>query len=83
MRRGFCAVGGGLVGPAAAPGLLRQRPGAQFVKIDLNPHPAGIRAQTVLLDGGSVPGFLFKEAERMAHVVNTLPSAATSAISIG
>lgn len=50
---------------------------------DLQPEPAGIRAQAVLRDGTLVHDFLFVETDRMLHVCNAPSPAATSAIPIG
>lgn len=50
---------------------------------DLEPHPAGIRAQAVLPDGTMVHDFLFAETERMVHVLNAPSPAATAALPIG
>jgi len=50
---------------------------------DLYPHPAGIRAQAVKIDGSIVHDFLFAESERSLHVCNAPSPAATSAIPIG
>ena len=50
---------------------------------DLEPHPAGIRAQAVLKDGTLVDDFLFAESPRSLHVCNAPSPAATSAIPIG
>lgn len=50
---------------------------------DLEPHPAGIRAQVVMADGTAQHDFLFKETDRMLHVCNAPSPAATSAIPIG
>lgn len=50
---------------------------------DLEPHPAGIRAQAVLKDGTMVHDFLFAESPRSLHVCNAPSPAATSAIPIG
>ena len=50
---------------------------------DLQPYPAGIRAQTVLADGTLVHDFLFAETRRSLHVCNAPSPAATSAIPIG
>jgi L-2-hydroxyglutarate oxidase len=50
---------------------------------DLQPHPAGIRAQAVLKDGTLVHDFLFAESKRCLHVCNAPSPAATSAIPIG
>ncbi len=50
---------------------------------DLEPHPAGIRAQAVLRDGTMIHDFLIKETPRSLHVCNAPSPAATSAIPIG
>jgi L-2-hydroxyglutarate oxidase len=50
---------------------------------DLQPQPAGIRAQAVLRDGTLVHDFLFADTERTLHVCNAPSPAATSAIPIG
>ncbi|MGR5529392.1 L-2-hydroxyglutarate oxidase [Vibrio alfacsensis] len=50
---------------------------------DLEPYPAGIRAQAVLKDGTLVHDFLFAESARSLHVCNAPSPAATSAIPIG
>lgn len=50
---------------------------------DLQPYPAGIRAQAVMQDGTLVHDFLFAESPRSLHVCNAPSPAATSAIPIG
>ena len=50
---------------------------------DLEPYPAGVRAQAVLEDGTLVHDFLFAESNRSIHVCNAPSPAATSAIPIG
>jgi L-2-hydroxyglutarate oxidase len=50
---------------------------------DLEPYPAGIRAQAVLRDGTMVHDFLVKKTPRSLHVCNAPSPAATSAIPIG
>lgn len=50
---------------------------------DLQPYPAGIRAQAVLKDGTLVHDFLFAESPRSLHVCNAPSPAATSALPIG
>ncbi len=50
---------------------------------DLQPYPAGVRAQAVLEDGALVHDFLFAETGRSLHVCNAPSPAATSAIPIG
>lgn len=49
---------------------------------DLEPYPAGIRAQAVLRDGTLVDDFLFEQTARSLHVCNAPSPAATSAIPI-
>ncbi|GMQ49119.1 L-2-hydroxyglutarate oxidase [Vibrio sp. 10N] len=51
--------------------------------LDLEPYPAGIRAQAVMSDGRLVHDFLFAETSRSLHVCNAPSPAATSAIPIG
>ncbi len=55
----------------------------QLVRLDLQPYPAGIRAQAVKSDGALVHDFLFAESPRSLHVCNAPSPAATSAIPIG
>ena len=50
---------------------------------DLEPYPAGIRAQAILNDGTLVHDFLFTNSKRSIHVCNAPSPAATSAIPIG
>ena len=50
---------------------------------DLQPYPAGIRAQAILRNGTLVHDFLFAESPRSLHVCNAPSPAATSAIPIG
>ncbi len=50
---------------------------------DLQPYPAGIRAQAVMNDGSLVHDFLFAESPPSLHVSNAPSPAATSAIPIG
>lgn len=49
---------------------------------DLQPYPAGIRAQAVLRDGSLVHDFLFAHSKRSLHVCNAPSPAATSALPI-
>jgi L-2-hydroxyglutarate oxidase len=49
---------------------------------DLQPYPAGIRAQAVKKDGSLVHDFLFARSERSLHVCNAPSPAATSALPI-
>ncbi|ODS23310.1 hydroxyglutarate oxidase [Candidatus Endobugula sertula] len=55
----------------------------QLTLQDLQPYPAGIRAQAVLKDGTLAHDFLFAESQRSLHVCNAPSPAATSAIPIG
>lgn len=50
---------------------------------DLQPYPAGVRAQAVSADGKLIDDFLFVASERTLHVCNAPSPAATSAIPIG
>jgi L-2-hydroxyglutarate oxidase len=50
---------------------------------DLQPYPAGIRAQAVRRDGTLEHDFLFAETDRTVHVCNAPSPAATSALPIG
>ena len=50
---------------------------------DLQPYPAGIRAQAVMKDGSMVHDFLFAQSPRSLHVCNAPSPAATSALPIG
>jgi L-2-hydroxyglutarate oxidase len=50
---------------------------------DLEPYPAGIRAQAVLKDGTLVHDFLIKQTPRTLHVCNAPSPAATSSLPIG
>lgn len=50
---------------------------------DLEPHPAGIRAQAVMKDGSLVHDFLIRETPRTLHVCNAPSPAATSSLPIG
>lgn len=50
---------------------------------DLQPYPAGIRAQAVMNDGSLVHDFLFAQSDRSLHVCNAPSPAATSAFPIG
>ncbi len=50
---------------------------------DLEPYPAGIRAQAVMKDGALVHDFLIRETPRMLHVCNAPSPAATSSLPIG
>lgn len=67
------------------PGYLKkiQKYCPQLALADLQPYPAGIRAQAVLANGELVHDFLFAESPQSLHVCNAPSPAATSAIPIG
>ncbi|SAL04376.1 FAD dependent oxidoreductase [Caballeronia calidae] len=50
---------------------------------DLQPYPAGVRAQAVSADGSLIHDFLIQPSKRSLHVCNAPSPAATSAIPIG
>ncbi|HWU63946.1 MAG TPA: L-2-hydroxyglutarate oxidase [Ensifer sp.] len=50
---------------------------------DLEPYPAGVRAQAVLKDGTLVHDFLIRRTARTLHVCNAPSPAATAALPIG
>lgn len=50
---------------------------------DIEPSPAGIRAQALRPDGALVDDFLFVQGERQLHILNAPSPAATSSIPIG
>jgi L-2-hydroxyglutarate oxidase len=50
---------------------------------DLEPAPAGVRAQAVLSDGSMVDDFLFDETGRVVNVLNAPSPAATASLNIG
>ncbi|MGD1886233.1 MAG: L-2-hydroxyglutarate oxidase [Cohaesibacteraceae bacterium] len=50
---------------------------------DLQPYPAGIRAQAVMRDGSLMHDFLIRETARTLHVCNAPSPAATSSLPIG
>ena len=49
---------------------------------DLRPHPAGIRAQALAVDGSLVEDFRVERTARQLHVLNAPSPAATSALPI-
>lgn len=55
----------------------------ELVLDDLEPYPAGIRAQAIMRDGTMVHDFLIRRTARTLHVCNAPSPAATSAIPIG
>ncbi|MEH6443535.1 MAG: L-2-hydroxyglutarate oxidase [Oceanospirillaceae bacterium] len=67
------------------PGYLKtvQKYCPQLTVDDLQPYPAGVRAQAVMKDGSLVHDFLFAQSPRSLHVCNAPSPAATSAIPIG
>ncbi|MBM7124543.1 L-2-hydroxyglutarate oxidase [Dyella flava] len=50
---------------------------------DLQPHPAGVRAQAVMADGSLVHDFLIRRSQHSLHVCNAPSPAATAALPIG
>jgi L-2-hydroxyglutarate oxidase len=50
---------------------------------DLEPAPAGVRAQAVAPDGSMVDDFLIRESERVINVCNAPSPAATASLNIG
>jgi L-2-hydroxyglutarate oxidase len=50
---------------------------------DLEPAPAGVRAQAVARDGGLVDDFLIRDGEGTIHVCNAPSPAATASLEIG
>lgn len=61
---------------------LVQRYCPELTLDDLQPEPAGIRAQAVLRDGTLVHDFLVRRTDRTVHVCNAPSPAATSAFPI-
>ncbi len=51
--------------------------------VDLEPAPAGVRAQAVARDGSMIDDFLIDESDRVVNVLNAPSPAATSALNIG
>ncbi|KSV74520.1 hypothetical protein N182_28170 [Sinorhizobium sp. GL2] len=90
---GFWRVIGRNLGSAAKEfgnSLFRQRYLAECQKYcpslhidDLEPYPAGVRAQAVLKDGTLVHDFLIRRTSRTLHVCNAPSPAATAALPIG
>jgi L-2-hydroxyglutarate oxidase len=50
---------------------------------DLEPAPAGIRAQAIAPDGSMVDDFMLQESERVVNVCNAPSPAATASLNIG
>ena len=67
------------------PGYLKavQKYCPQIKLQDLQPYPAGVRAQAVSPQGELIHDFLFADSPRSLHVCNAPSPAATSAIPIG
>jgi L-2-hydroxyglutarate oxidase len=55
----------------------------EIAESDLEPAPAGVRAQAVAPDGSMVDDFLIVEDERAVHVNNAPSPAATASLEIG
>ena len=64
-----------------AASLSRLVPG--ITAADLEPAPAGVRAQALRRDGGLVDDFLIHEVPRQVHVLNAPSPAATASLEIG
>ncbi len=66
------------------PGYLRQvqKYCPQITLADLQPYPAGVRAQAVSSRGELIHDFLFASSQRSLHVCNAPSPAATSALPI-
>ncbi len=62
---------------------LCQRYCPELTLEDLEPYPAGIRAQAVMKDGKLAHDFLIRQTARTLHVCNAPSPAATSSIPIG
>jgi L-2-hydroxyglutarate oxidase len=80
LRQGISEARNSLWKPAFVAEVKKYCP--QIETADLEPHPAGIRAQAVLRDGTMVHDFLIEETPRSLHVCNAPSPAATSAIPI-
>ncbi|MCP5024862.1 MAG: L-2-hydroxyglutarate oxidase [Actinomycetia bacterium] len=50
---------------------------------DLEPSPAGVRAQAITADGTLLDDFAFADTDRCVHVVNAPSPAATASLAIG
>ena len=55
----------------------------EITAADIEPAPAGVRAQAVARDGKLVDDFAIEEQPRMVHAINCPSPAATSALSVG
>ncbi|RDU73496.1 L-2-hydroxyglutarate oxidase [Helicobacter aurati] len=74
MKNSFCKQGYLKIVQKYCPTLLKE---------DLQPYPAGVRAQSVSNDGHLIEDFLFVNTPSSVHVCNAPSPAATSAIPIG
>jgi L-2-hydroxyglutarate oxidase len=81
FRHGIGEARNSLWKPAYVAAVKKYCP--QIEAADLEPHPAGIRAQAVQRDGTMIHDFLIKKTPRSLHVCNAPSPAATSAIPIG
>ena len=79
-RSGYREIGGSLFKSRYLRECQKYCPELQLE--DLQPYPAGIRAQVVLADGTLVHDFLFADTPRMVHVLNAPSPAATAAMPI-
>lgn len=80
IRSGLCEIKDSFYKPGYLSRVRKYCP--ILINSDLYPHPAGIRAQAVKIDGSLVHDFLFAESERSLHVCNAPSPAATSAMPI-
>lgn len=85
LRKHFRASLNELKNSRSKPGYLKlvQKYCPSLKEDDLQPYPAGIRAQAVTKDGNLVDDFLFESTQRTLIVCNAPSPAATSAIPIG
>lgn len=67
--------------PAFVKALQRMTPDINAE--DLQPHPAGVRAQAVFEDGSLADDFVFHRTPRTVHVLNAPSPAATASLAIG
>lgn len=67
--------------PAFVKALQRMTPDIRAE--DLEPYPAGVRAQAVFADGTLADDFVFHRTPRTVHVLNAPSPAATASLAIG
>jgi len=79
-RHGFREIRNSLWKPAYVRQIKKYCP--QIEANDLEPHPAGVRAQAVARDGTLIHDFLIERTPRSLHVCNAPSPAATSAMPI-